>query len=108
MTRGANVEYNLNVSPYKVTINNVTFYFSSKSHLNKFLETRSDEINRISESLTKRFKIKINTVNLALLYAYIKIETRGFLIEINNEKITDVTALRVASGKIKKDVTNYG
>jgi hypothetical protein len=96
MTRGANIEYNLDISPYKaITITNWQFVFSSQNHLEKFHKRLIEEETRIINSLSKRFGFKIkNCINIASVNIYKQIEQRGFLI-INDKgvkfkNITDV------------------
>ena len=72
--------YDLNVSPYKCTINDVTFVFSSKLHLKKFKTKLNDNRKSINDSLTKRFNICVDVSTLADIVLYRKIESRGFLV----------------------------
>lgn len=88
MTRGANIEYNLDISPYKtITITNWQFVFSSQNHLEKFHKRLITEETRIINSLSKRFGFKIKScINIASVNIYKQIEQRGFLI-INDKGV---------------------
>ena len=72
--------YDLNISPYSVTMNGMKFVFSSKSHLDKFKKKVKENRDIINYSLSKRFNIQVNVEQLADIVLYRKIETRGFLI----------------------------
>lgn len=74
------IERNLAKSPYFITRNSITFFFSSKLHLNKFSNKRFEFKNEIKQSLSKRFKIGIDLPIICDLILYKRIETRGFLI----------------------------
>lgn len=75
------VVHNLKFSPFKYRINNVTFYFSSYSHLKKYRERLKTNRETIIYSLYRRFKIKIYNNILCDIVLYSKLETRGFLLE---------------------------
>lgn len=76
-------------SPYTFTEmingNVVTFNFSSKLHLNNFVEKRQQNFQMIYNYIYKRFKFKVDCRLLADCNLYKKIETRGFYIKINNK-----------------------
>jgi hypothetical protein len=72
--------YDLNVSEYRATINNITYVFSSELHRIKFLEKLNSNRNEINNKLTKRFGIDIENNILADLVLYKNVETRGYLI----------------------------
>lgn len=84
------VAKDLSKSPYLFTevINGstVTFKFSSKLHLNNFVEKRSENYNMLYNYLYKRFKFKVNCRLLSDCNLYKKIESRGFYIKINNKE----------------------
>lgn len=75
--------YDFNVSEYRVTVDNLTFVFSSQLHLDKFKQRLSENRNTINRSLAKRFNLHIDVSTLADIVLYKKIETRGFLIVTN-------------------------
>lgn len=79
MTRNG-IVYKLELSPYTITIDETTFYFSSKNHLEKFTEKLTENRELIGYSLSKRFGFNINIELLADIVLYSKVETRGFLI----------------------------
>lgn len=76
------IYYNLLESEYKLTINRITFYFSSSLHRKKFVERYIDERDVLNYAQSRRFKAKLNLSVLADLKTYSKIEKRGFLVEI--------------------------
>lgn len=75
--------YDLSVSEYRTTVNQLTYVFSSQLHLDKFMERLEDNRKVINKSLTKRFKLPVDVSTLADMVLYKKIETRGFLIVTN-------------------------
>lgn len=80
MTRGG-IEYNLNISPYRYkTDNGATFVFSSKYHLDCFMNRQGENRNKINESLSNRFNYYVEFNFLADCVLYKQIEQRGFLI----------------------------
>lgn len=74
------VYYDLENSSYRYKVNNLTFVFSSKSHLDKFKSRMKENREKINKSLSNRFNILIDVEQLADVVLYRKIETRGFLI----------------------------
>ena len=87
MTRNG-IVYNLYESPYLIGLNGITFYFSSKNHLEKFTEKMTENRDLISYSLSKRFGITISVNMIADITLYAKIETRGFLIKHKGDYYT--------------------
>ena len=75
--------YDLSVSEYRTTVNQLTYVFSSQLHLDKFMERLEENRKAINKSLTKRFKLPVDVSTLADMVLYKKIETRGFLIVTN-------------------------
>ncbi len=72
--------YDLNISPYRHTVNGLTYMFSSKPHLDKFKKKLKENRDIINYSLSRRFNMTIDVSQLADIVLYRKIETRGFLI----------------------------
>lgn len=87
MTRNG-IIYNLKLSPYIIGLNDITFYFSSQNHLEKFTEKLTENREVINYSLSKRFSLTIDVHVLADLILYAKVETRGFLIKHKGEFYT--------------------
>lgn len=83
LSRGG-IAYNLVESPYYyISIDypkQVEYRFSSQTYLDKFGERLEDNRNSISESLSKRFGLKVVNSLLSDIVLYSKIEKRGFLI----------------------------
>ena len=89
MLTRANIAYNLEKTPHKLSINyegvEVVYHFSSNQYLTKFETRRDDNRNSIEESLFKRFGFAIKLDILADLKLYSSLEKRGFLISVNGE-----------------------
>lgn len=78
------IAYDLSISPHRLTVtygeNPLTFVFSSALYKTKFLEKMGDHREQISESLSKRFGVKVNQPLVADFRLYTTIEKRGFLL----------------------------
>jgi hypothetical protein len=72
------VIYDLNKSPYFLTIDGRTFYFSSELHKKKFSMKLLENRKNINYSLTMRFNVNIEYNLLCDIILYQKIESRGF------------------------------
>lgn len=102
MTRGG-VEYNLNVSPYKYTTDNgVTFVFSSKYHLDSFINRQQENRNKLNDSLSNRFNYYVEFNLLADCVLYRQIEQRGFLILKDGEKYQCQNTIKLGGEKTTK------
>lgn len=91
--------YQIEKSPYKFTIDEVTFYFSSLSHKTKFCDRFLKNRVDINTSISKRFEVNFISNILCDVVLYKKIETRGFLIEKEGLKICQ--NLILSNGEIK-------
>lgn len=67
-------------SPYKITIDNITYVFSSDLHLVKFQDQYKAHREEISLKLSVRYRVNIKATLLADMVLYNKIEKRGFLV----------------------------
>ena len=75
------VVYDIEHSPYWVLRNGLKFKFSSARHVDKFMmEVRIRE-EWLTDSLSRRFKIKFDASLLADFQLYQQIEKRGFAVE---------------------------
>lgn len=92
--------YDLSISKFRCKHNGLTFVFSSQLHLDKFESRVKENRDIINYSLTKRFNIPVNVSTLADVVLYRKIETRGFLIEVEEEEIECQKSLRFDGGKM--------
>lgn len=69
---------NLNISSYFVTLENITYYFSSKQYLIKFINTYKNNRLEMEEQFIKKLKIKLLANQIYDMLLYQKIEKRGF------------------------------
>lgn len=81
------VVYDLEFSPYKITVDEITYHFSSFNHLDKYKELLYKNRAALSLSLSRRFKIEIGAETIADIVLYAKVETRGFFIATKEVKI---------------------
>ena len=95
LSRGAGVCYTLEKTPYITTLGTLTFYFSSKMHLEKFLERFKDNRNRVNESLENRFNVRFSLDVLADILLYKSIETRGFYITKKGKPFTNMNQFHI-------------
>ena len=76
------IYYDLRKTEYKATVEDVTYCFSSKRNLAKFIEQLEENREILTYSLFKRFKVWVFANELFDLVLYNKIESRGFLVEV--------------------------
>lgn len=80
----SNIAYDLSISPHRLTVtygeNPLTFVFSSDLYKRKFLDKMGDHREQISDSLSKRFGVKVRQPLVADYRLYTTIEKRGFLL----------------------------
>lgn len=75
------VVYNVGESDYKVLRNGYLFRFSTQKHKEKFIENARIKEDWLCDSLSRRFKVKIDASLAADFQLYIQIESRGFHVE---------------------------
>lgn len=75
---------NLLESDYNITLNNLTFYFSSKIYLQKFANNVKSYIDTEQAKINIKYGIYISLSSYLMLAYYKKIEKRGF--RVYNEK----------------------
>ena len=101
----ANIAYNLNVSPFKISMQydsfNMDYVFSSELYKRKFIERQKENREKINQSLSNRFGFAVDVPILADLKLYTTIEKRGFLIFKDGEKIECLEYLTLDGMKIK-------
>lgn len=91
--------YDLTKSPYTITVNNLTYVFSSRPHLDKFRKRLKENRDIVNYSLTRRFNVSVDVSQLADIVLYKKIETRGFLIVTNEGTELCQESLKFVGGK---------
>lgn len=100
----AKICYNLKESPYTakflVSGKTLTFYFTSKNHLEKFKTNYKDYQNYINISLQKRFKCNFKFDLLGLIIFYNNVETRGFLMCYDGVWYTWLNEVLLSGGKL--------
>ena len=76
------VVYDLEKSPFIIGVGDYKYHFSSKKHLEKWCNGIHNNRDEIARSISKRFKVElsIETIAIADLALYRKIETRGFFV----------------------------
>jgi hypothetical protein len=119
------VFHNLKESEYVVSNKEITFFFSSETYLNKFLETYQDERKKLQERTKKELThVNFNMNTLADITLYRTIEKRGFLARLKGvdmkwedlekyvlRKMTDDYThnwSRIARAKVKRTFQKYG
>lgn len=84
MTRGG-VETDLEHSPYVLYKGAFTLYFSSKFYMDKYNEAIGIFTKSLELTFKKRYKISVcNVYQLAIVLLYMRIEKRGFYIELHD------------------------
>ena len=83
LTRGK-IAYNLEESPYRLEVPydgfSLWFVFSSNLYKQKFYDGFLDNREKITDSLTRRFGVRVQNDVLCDLKLYTTIEKRGFLV----------------------------
>jgi YHS domain-containing protein len=98
-----NIYYDLNLTEFYVTINKITYCFSSKNHMDKFNEQYIHYREKINDGLSKRFGFMITVNTLADISLYKQIEKRGFLIKCSEgETIWKKEHLKLNGVKVTK------
>lgn len=67
-------------SPYRFTVDNNTYVFSSDLHLVKFQDQYKAHRSEVSLKMSARFQVNVKLTTLADMILYQKIEKRGFLV----------------------------
>ena len=102
----------LKTSPYMFTEvvdeGVITFYFSSRLHLNNFCEKRNENYTMIYNYIYKRFKFKVDCRMLADCNLYQKIETRRFYITFNKKEFLCPSSITLnGESKTKKNLEEW-
>ena len=72
------IELNIEESNYKLSYNDLVFYFSSMFYLHKFEKEISFFVESESKKLYNKFKVQTDLSNFLAIALYHKIEKRGF------------------------------
>lgn len=91
------IYFDLYKSKYVFKYNeNIYFYFSSPVYLEKFRQRISKFVESERNKFIYRYKIdEIDDLLFFLLY-YCKIETRGFLVKINDIYYDNITSFKIS------------
>lgn len=104
MLTARGVCHDLRESPYTFTrLKNgqeVIYYFSSKSHLEKFKNREQKHNVDFSGFVNRKYKAIFDILLFSDLFLYRKIESRGFYIKINNKGVTCLNSI-ILSGVLK-------
>jgi hypothetical protein len=81
---------NIMESDYEYSVGPLTFYFSSPTYRQKFMDRWYDEMLRFNDAATRIYKelYNLDFIELALIRLYMKIEKRGFYIKVRGETVT--------------------
>ena len=95
MKTSRGIYLNLKESDYKCNLQGLTFYFSSKQYLEKFINNVENYINNETMKLKVKYNILISIDLLLMLSFYKKIEKRGFRVydNLNKKEITENVGL---------------
>lgn len=84
----------LAISPYIYTDNHIQLNFSSEFNLKRFKDRLAEYKDNIKYRAYRLFGFNINIIpEVILLSLYIKIEKRGFYVEIGNNKYTNIDSV---------------
>lgn len=79
--------YSLEKSPYRVNVNNFTYFFSSKRYADKFRDNLLENRELFNSQWTSRMKIPFESNAMADIQLYQQIEKRGFFVLIDGEEV---------------------
>ena len=81
----------LKETEYMITLSGMTFYFSSKLYLKKFIDNVNNYIKQENIKLCIRYNLNIDLSLFLMILLYRKIENRGFMIfyKNNNKEINE-------------------
>ena len=100
MGRVSAVAYDLSKSPYHITVDGLTYYFSSAFLLSKFTERLEMSRDLLSDSLSNRFKLTVDVRQLADVTLYAKTESRGFrIVTAEGEEMQCLNQVKFGGGK---------
>ena len=107
------VVYRLEDSPYECYRNGLVFKFSSARHLDKFMSEVRIREEWLTDSLSRRFKVKVDAAIIADFQLYIQLERRGFYVYDEVEGVAyecqeqvELIGLSVRLTNSKKQLTN--
>lgn len=84
----------LAISPYIYTDNHIQLNFSSEFNLKRFKDRLAEYKDNIEYRAYRLFGFNINIIpEVILLSLYMKIEKRGFYVEIGNNKYTNIDSV---------------
>ncbi|MBR2553454.1 MAG: hypothetical protein IKE94_01220 [Aeriscardovia sp.] len=71
----------LSISPFVSEIMGYGFHFSSERHMRKFDDEKRKRMSWLTDSMSRRFHMHVNSHLLSLFQLYMQIEGRGFYVE---------------------------
>ena len=87
--RRSNIDYTLDSGRYEYDVFGYVFCFSSMAHMEKFERECWKRKEWLDDSLSRRFKVPIDTGMLPFLQLYQQIEGRGFRVRDLEHEYTD-------------------
>ena len=95
---------NLNISSYSVTLENITYYFSSRQYLNKFINIYKNNRLELKAQVEKKLEIELEANQIYDLILYQKIEKRGFRVVYGGKELCPNTIEYAGQIKIPKNL----
>lgn len=81
------VFYDMSSSPYTAMYGDYTFHFSSRRHMNSFLDKIMVRTDWLNDSFSKRFKFYIDVRLIAVFQLYFQVETRGCHVKLPDGRV---------------------
>ena len=72
--------YNLSESPYVREVGRFALHFSSRQHLRRFDRDLPKTVPWLDDSISRRFHMRCDMHQIAVLNLYRQVETRGFYV----------------------------
>lgn len=95
--------YDLSESPYVADWGCMEFHFSTKGHMERFMDEVGTRCRWLNDSLSKRFHVPVRTDGLGAVQLYQMIENRGFYVVFDGEVVTCPDALAFRGQMTRED-----
>ena len=77
--------YDLRKSPFVASYGRMDLHFSTRAHMERFMDGVTSRVHWLNDSLSRRFRVPVRADELAVIQLYQMIENRGFLVLVDGE-----------------------
>lgn len=99
------IERDLSNTPFNIVVSKYIFYFSSRANMERFSDEMDAAFTYYTELIYKKYKIEAHLNMYSLIRWYMKVERRGFRIDLINteEVITCPQEVKIIGETITKN-----